>query len=975
MPGLDDILGPIAPPSRPVAPPPVRQVGPSGAPQAPARPSLDSLLGPAQPQAAPQGAPPAGDAPMAITVRPTPQPQQNVEQPQPIPNADDVPPGQNRIDVAFGQRQDETAGSLAGRAGDLMNRNVLGEDPAIDYAKGAPVSVRSQLMRADNPDEAARVLKRYYGEGKFGQDTRGRWWIEDQGQKRAVIPTGLDRGVGEMVKNAGAGLMATSPATMGSLIGGTAGLVVGGPAGAAIGAVGGAAGGKLIDDTMKWAEGLFSKTASETAGGAAKEAAIAGAGELLGPVARGAAIGGRKGIEWLAETTASGRQMTRDLLSQGARPPIASVAPGAKVAQFRRELRNKVTSDPNIEQNIQALDKRLMNIMEAGGVPEHEIPATIKRIEDSSSAISGREAGEKIVEQVSTARGALEHAVQQTRSHAERLVADTREALRRVADPSATLASDIEGGIRQTRQEFSARFQDVYRMVDGMTGNTPIVPTGPMVTAARELMHDAPPNSLPPRITNLLDPQLTPSHITFEQAHNYRSVFREAAENGSIAPGTIAQSRMRDLAEATHEAILTSGEAGGVAGQAVTALREADSAYRRGVAQFYDATVNKLVKNARAGLNIEPEKIAATIMNPEKINTARQIQRMVPPAVWQDTLKAYLKQTLDRASQVDRETGVSAIKGKRLLDTLENPATQKVFNAFYPSGFVNELRTQARALAAFDGAIDPTALRDPGALSAAVRDAARAQRQVDRFVAENPLAALTSADPKAVDTAVRMVTTPGNEAMTEAAIQTLGANSPEVRKLRQYVLEDVFNTAMGRTAAGARKLESQPLEAALSKYTDKQQKLLFPDGLDDDIRLLIRESRFLFPDKNSQQVGLVAAGATLKKASIFSKRGWEGYGQIAKDALIGYMIDRPEVARFVAKEINREPRRANGLMRWMTQAAVSASMQGPGTGAPSPQSPPAAPGGSQRLPAPARPSIPVKTQERAPALGYGGSDL
>src|SRR5262245_51143579 len=40
----------------------------------------------------------------------------------------------------------------------------------IDYKTGAPMDTRVALQKAENPNEAALVLERYYGPGNYGQD-------------------------------------------------------------------------------------------------------------------------------------------------------------------------------------------------------------------------------------------------------------------------------------------------------------------------------------------------------------------------------------------------------------------------------------------------------------------------------------------------------------------------------------------------------------------------------------------------------------------------------------------------------------------------------------------------------------------------------------------------------------------------------------------------------------------------------------
>jgi hypothetical protein len=79
--------------------------------------------------------------------------------------------------------------------------------------------------------------------------------------------------------------------------------------------------------------------------------------------------------------------------------------------------------------------------------------------------------------------------------------------------------------------------------------------------------------------------------------------------------------------------------------------------------------------------------------------------------------------------------------------------------------------------------------------------------------------------------------------------------------VRKQALKELLNSAIVTTQTGAgTTIEGEGIEKALARFTPRQQDILFPGGLADDMRRLAKEIRFMFPAKTDQLGGALIAG-------------------------------------------------------------------------------------------------------------------
>lgn len=916
---LDEIFGPVSP----ATPPP--------APGKTPKKSLDEIFGPVAP------APGGGDAPLTV----------NVNAPRPLDT-----PAPAAQPAAYPEWFRPGTGSPDAGA-------------AEDYDKGAPFNIRVQLHRADNPREAELVMKRYYGDGNYGQDKHGNWWGMQDGKRTAVFPRGSL--VSRMTDTLGAGTVAGTWPMAGAVAGGIAGGMFGGGVGAIPGAMAGAAAGKGVDDLIKWTQGLFDKSANETVGGMSREGAVAGVFEGAAPVARQAHRGVQNVFQKWLGTTPETRALGRRALGAGARPPIATLAPAAKALEYRREFRNKLSSDPQEPARAEMVDKNLRRIMETFGFSGEEAEKTLARAYRNTSEVSTRDAGEKIVGRLAGIRKGLEQSARTLREEASARVADVDRTIRDLARPTPGLARDVSDAIVTERRRFGQEMAEHYARVDQMTGQVPVVPTAEIRETARAIQEVMPPTQLPPIIRHWAG-ENAEERITFEQAHALRTTFREMAEVMNLGGPGQRVGISGDLANAVDFAI--SSSEGALGQRAARALRTVDQAYAVGISRFNDATINSLVKNVRSGLIPEPEQVARLLFHPEKINTAREVFRMVPETVRADALRADMQNMVNSVSRPNPQGG-QTLDGMALLKMLEKRA--KVLEAFYPPAIVRDLRSSARSLAAYRGQVDITALHDPTALNEAIRNALKAEQEAERFARQDALKALSTGSPQNVDAAARIITQPGAEAITEAAIRRLGNNSSAVKTLRRYALEDLITAAIDTTASKGLKINPNKLATRLGNYTEKQQTLLFPKGVAADLNTLKDDLQFLFPHAQGWLEGPGQAAATVKGklglvGLLYNPKTYSAWITYISKHISGYVADHPWLLRYLANEVEKgNSVKARTVLSYIKQDALRAATQGPGNGRP--------PGDPTNVQQPFRPAAPQKAARPGiKPLSYGGTE-
>jgi hypothetical protein len=804
------------------------------------------------------------------------------------------------------------------------------QEEGIDYKSGGKIASRLDLQRASNPDEAKLVLENSYGAGNYGQDKFGNWWVKQGDKKVAVLPRGFAGGL----QNIATGAVAGGWPTAGAVIGGVIGAPEGG-AGAIPGAMIGAAAGKGIEDLIKWTEGKFKQSAPEVVSGISREGAVAGAFQGAAPIAGKVGQGIRSGMQRFTGTTPTSRAMATDLSAGGAKPPIGSFAPEATSIEYKRQLRNMLAGNPAESANIAYLTGRLNRILEQEGVGPQERERVIDEIYNTSSRSSTRAAGEAITGEANRVHSALLKEHEDIQTEVARRLQETDANLRKITQQrdaagqplpatDTSLGKDVAGAIKSARRDFSKQMADVYKSADRMAGDQPIVPTALIQQSAKDLAHIMPPQALPPIIKQWAEK--APNGITFEQAHALRTTLREMGETIDVSPSGQRIGNFKKMAAAVNQSIQ---DAEGLVGrQAAAALRAADKQYAEGIAKFNSTDINRIVREMRSGIIPEAQTVANLVMDPGNVNLAKTVFSMLPQNVKDNVVRADLKTVIDQATRyTDRgEALMDGASLRKILDSRKN-----LMDATYPPNSLAVLRKHAAELAAFDGQVDVSALRNPTDITNLLQRGVGAMRAADEFVKMNPLGALVNGTPVQVDRALARLTMPGNESTTLQAARTLGIDSDAWKKVRSYALQRTFAQAVEEKQSLAKTISGTAIDSTLNRYTKQQQDLLFPGGLADDMRLLAKEAKFLFPE-NQKDLGTSLAAASIKSGLWLNPIAVTKY--ITK-SISGYIADHPRVLRYLAGEIRRDPKYARSAMgvlgQWLTDRAING---GPGHGAP-----------------------------------------
>lgn len=857
-------------------------------------------------------------------------------------------------------------------AAQSVQQLLAGNEPDIDYQKGAPFNVQLALARADNPDEAAAALERRVGPGNFGQDRRGTWWIKEDGKKVAVRPQGSPKdffqtelhkltnpvqGIVEewtkwpWLQGLPAELVAGAPATGGAVLGGALG-AEGGPFGVVAGAGLGSAFGKGLDEAEKELEGTRRKTPKEETGTLAREATVNAALSAAPALGSAAKRGVADFARWWFETTPKTESMAARLIGEGMAPPLKTIGPGSHNLMEEQRLRNIMKGNPEEKRVLAYLQREIRNILTSEGLPPEEADAMLREIYDPNSRISTRDVGEavgaKVGEAAAWVQGEVDTAVRDAESISRQIKDETDAYLRRgremdepgvrrfAAEPTGRLGHEISETIVAARRRFAQEMRRAYEAVDSMTGHERIVSIAPFRTLARSLRMTMPPNELPPILEQLAESDEN-IRLTFREAHDLRTVLRDMARRSQTnltptvrAHNILSEARqvddaLEDIAD-LGDAMDFWTQAEGLPQQAVAALRRVDEAYREGIERFKGAMANKIVRDARDGDFSDAGSIARMLMAPGHLEETRTVLGLLPQDLRTDIARS------DAADLIHSATDPTSgqLSGKDILKRLHDREPQ--MRLVYPPEMLAALRRLGQTIAAQGGDVPVTIIHgfSPDALAQAEARVAEVKAMQDRFFA-SPLGALRSGDPKLIDQAADMITRPGAEATTEHVMRFLGEGSPEWQKVRTYALKKLLTAAIDETDSQGKRVVGNAIDDALGQYSAKQQDMLFPAGLKEDLRLLAKDSKFLLPFDPNDFASSQAARA-IQLHMPWSAIKW------TKVVITGWLAEHPVLLRTLARMHKDNPSGTRDAMRRLGRWILNTEMMtGPGKNRPTPQ--------------------------------------
>lgn len=805
---------------------------------------------------------------------------------------------------------------------------LTGHAQDIDYQSGAPFSTRTMLSRAENPKEAQKVMERTYGAGNYGQDEGGRWWGLQDGKKVAVYPGGFFGGL----ENTVAGMAGAASPMAGAIAGGSYGTMVGGPFGAAVGAGLGAAAGWGMDQLVKYYQGLYDQTPAEAVNHAKNEATINAALTGAAPVVQSVGKSAAQGLRNFLGVTPTTAAMTNRLVAEGTRPPIETVAPEFHSWADKQVLRNAIAGDPWEETNAAYVRDRFGDALKSSGMNDAAVTSFMKESSDPLSAITTRPTGEMLSRFVQSKVGDYQATVIDAQNAARSQLRKLETAVNAWANqPVGRLGQDVADAIINQRRQFSNVAQQAYGAIDKMTGEAPVFPMGPTVNAAKQWVDLAEPGLVPPYVTRLAsrDPNVP---TTFAEAHEIRTNLRELL-GGTDLTRTPYMHKIDDVASAVDGTFKNLEAQPNLPGQAAQALRNMDKMYAQGIAKFYNGQINQLVRSTKSGLIPNPEVVAGTVIRDGRTEAAQQILKMVPPDVRDNIFKADMRSVIADSSRRGAD-GNNYLDGMAFLDQLEK--REAIYKNYYNPSALDQMKQLGRQLAALDGKIDVSTL-PPSQVTTAISHYVNMTRQIDQFVKANPIGALASGTPEVIDRAAARFAQPGDEATTEAAMNFFGPASKEWQGVQKQAQAQLIKNSLVETAARNPTVSGEAIERALAKYTPKQQEMLFPGGMADDLKEVAKEARFLFPPRYGTSGSDMASGMAAKSITLhtginlFNPRTAYADARWMYTSLMGWVTDRPGILKFLAGSARSDPSNTRRLLGALSRWIINGQIMGPGS--------------------------------------------
>jgi len=791
------------------------------------------------------------------------------------------------------QRRGVTPSPLSPEAGLARQREGMthfqtenlpgGRAVGVDYTTGTNFLDRMALQQASTAEDRKLYLDKTYGPENVFTDQGGRFFIKDKAGK-FVDPSG-----GSLAGRIGSYLAAEAPI----LGGATMGAAIGGPPGAMVG-------GAMGQTATEMAKILSGRSAS-TLGRKAQEIGMTGlemgAGEKLGQMIIGLpAAAGRFFREKLAGVTPEGRQMAASIERLGGAAPLRSVAPGLASPIQKIDISTRLGMDWLAERNNPVVQRRLRGIVESLHMSPEETNQIVTQILDPTSAISSREAGEIVQKAVTSNVRQMEGAVSALQTKAQQSL-DTQLANinQRMAQPGA-LGADVAEAFKSAHRAFSNQAAEIYGQIDPIVGNTGVIPTGPMMRAAKALL-DAMPKTKATAATAespaqpgrpiFEDPTVLDSvikltkldeRIRFRDAQRIRSTLGDWAFSPDILR-TIPErefSLLRDAVDQSFDLAMTDP----AVAPAVSLLRRGDAFYREGIRKFENLAINRMAKDVQDGIVPDPKIVAGTVLREGQTQQAEQIKKMLPPSVWNRVAGADWQAML--ASAKEPQTG--EVMSRRLASEIRDRDLGGLLDVTY-GPMARDLRLYSQRLAAFNQKIPANELAQDS-FGATMRTLEVRQARLDAYMRDNYLFALSKPGQQA-DEAIKWIVRPGQEQRLITAQQEFGPASPQMRAIRIQALKELLHQAVEPTTTGVgSKMSGAGIDEALSRYTPQQQQILFPDGLADDMRFLGRQIRAMYPVLYDQMAGGLIAGK-IKNTPLLASMAWARSGAITGAAVLG----------------------------------------------------------------------------------------
>lgn len=727
--------------------------------------------------------------------------------------------------------------------GDVVN-SVMLRDPGVDYETGVKdFSLRSAFSRASNDQERATILSHMVGEGNYGRDRYGRYYIKPAGlEKRGIKadkPIALeDPGVTRYDFADYAGDM---PALLGATGYALASTGMGALPGMAMAGLGGMAG-KAVDEIIKRSEGINTTDASQQSVRLLREGAAAAFGEGTGRALIGA---GRFAMNPYGRFADPQRQeLTREALEAGLTPRVFQFQPGGGLLSRFQTTGEQVLSpqgtSPIDIQNRAALERGLEGFERRAGVPQQNT-------------------GENLISGVRDRIATLTQRAAEARRTAEAGMNDSLVNIQKTfGSPDPNVGATVQEQIRTARTEFGKQASKMYEGIDIR------VPT----LAVRQQLDDLMKNLPTDKAGNKIFP--TPELAQFfkkygdlaefqtaPQMQQLRTDFRNAAESLNLVPGVDKRraSLLRKSVDQAFEDAKTGYFATPEQIQAVDRLRKADEFYKAGIKKFDSPAIAALTRDASQTGNVAPERVVETIIRPGHAAAALRVKGLVPPETWAKVQRAHFDDLItDSTRLID---GQEVISGKTVYTKIKDMG--KTLDVVYGRD-AEAIRRYAAELAARDGKLDPSLLT--GNIASNLKIAAESQAKLDSFMSENYLAQLAKPGREATQ-AADFIFKPASPKRIAEAKRFYGENSPEFQGLQNEAMKKILADFVqpGQDPL-TRLFDGKALNETLNKYGRQTLEETFGKATTDDLFKFARTAQFV-TQTNPHKGGIVAASLAL----------------------------------------------------------------------------------------------------------------
>jgi hypothetical protein len=578
------------------------------------------------------------------------------------------------------------------------------------------------------------------------------------------------------------------------------------------------------------------------------------------------------------------------------------------------------------------MDHRMREVLQGFGYqPGPELDTIMAHIVNTSEAAMPSQAGQMIVDALRARDAGLRTEEQNYLGQAERSMNawHTRwsNALAKSRRDQA-LSPDIVMTLERARAENSRFYKQAYDQLHQMADGKPVIDLEAAAQEAHEAFAGIDPQMLPKVVRDFVtregsEPIMAaaknpskPMLATIEEAHNLRTALRAMSRTPDLSPIGQRIWTIKNLA-ATIDRQLNNSSAPAHVGEE---LRRVDAQYQRDINRFTEADMNRLVRDTRAGRPPNPEQVASMLVDRKSVASTRQVYEMLPPEQQARVQGAYLSDLWDAVTT--RQNGQLTLNPQALMRELDDHDRQLVHEFMFGrnSREIGVLRRMAQNFGALRGDIQVDAIpRGTGTESEAIRENLQrgfaARRALEEEVNRDPRGALDSTNPQIIEHAAKHFLQ--SEARTEAAYTMFG-NGPEWRQLQREAIVHFLKEAIEPTAGLGSTVSGQSIERALGGLTRRQQELLFPGPIGDDIRLLARQSRALFPEM-TDEMGVGLAGANIM--GNMTKR--IGQDRMAKAFILGRLADNPYLIRTLAGSARSNPGMTAKIISYMAQAGAN----------------------------------------------------